>query len=57
LEPEDVAERVDAGTQLVAFSGVQTATTARARALIAAAIVFVDGSQMVAAGASAGECC
>lgn len=26
MEPEDVAERVDAGTQLVAFSGVQTAT-------------------------------
>jgi cysteine desulfurase / selenocysteine lyase len=26
LEPEDVGERVDAGTRLVAFSGVQSAT-------------------------------
>ena len=56
LEPEDVAGRVDAGTQLVAFSGVQTATGHRsdiagisglARAV--GAIVFVDGSQLVGA--------
>ena len=56
LEPEDVAGRVDAGTQLVAFSGVQTATGHRsdiagisglARAV--GAIVFLDGSQLVGA--------
>ena len=64
MEPEDVAERVDAGTQLVAFSGVQTATGHRSDiaaisrlARDVGAIVFVDGSQMVAVGASAGECC
>jgi cysteine desulfurase / selenocysteine lyase len=56
MEPEDVAERVDAQTQLVAFSGVQSATGHRsdiaaisglARAV--GAIVFVDGSQLVGA--------
>jgi cysteine desulfurase / selenocysteine lyase len=56
LEPDDVAERGDAGTQLVAFSGVQTATGHRsdiaaisglARAV--GAIVFVDGAQLVGA--------
>jgi cysteine desulfurase/selenocysteine lyase len=56
LEAEAVAERLDAGTQLVAFSGVQTATGHRsdiaaisglARAV--GAIVFVDGSQLVGA--------
>ncbi|MGZ4434933.1 MAG: aminotransferase class V-fold PLP-dependent enzyme [Trebonia sp.] len=56
LEPEDVAERVDADTQLVAFSGVQSATGHRSdiatiSGLVreAGAIVFVDGSQMVGA--------
>ena len=56
LEPEDVGERVDAGTQLVAFSGVQSATGHRSdiaaisgMARNAGAIVFVDGSQMVGA--------
>jgi selenocysteine lyase/cysteine desulfurase len=56
LEPEDVGERVDAGTQLVAFSGVQSATGHRSdiaaisgMARKAGAIVFVDGSQMVGA--------
>ena len=56
LEPDDVAQRVDGGTRLVAFSGVQTATGHRsdiaaisglARAV--GAIVFVDGSQLVGA--------
>jgi cysteine desulfurase / selenocysteine lyase len=56
LEPEDVGQRIDVGTKLVAFSGVQTATGHRsdvaaisglARAV--GAIVFVDGSQMVGA--------
>lgn len=56
LEPEGVAERIDEGTQLVAFSGVQTATGHRsdiaaisgfARAV--GAIVFVDGAQLVGA--------
>ncbi|MFW2381437.1 MAG: aminotransferase class V-fold PLP-dependent enzyme [Acidimicrobiales bacterium] len=56
LEPDDVARYVDKATQLVAFSGVQTATGHRSD--IAAisgiarevdAIVFVDGAQMVGA--------
>lgn len=56
LEPADIAQHVDRGTQLVAFSGVQTASGHRsdiaaiseiARAVDA--IVFVDGSQMVGA--------
>jgi selenocysteine lyase/cysteine desulfurase len=56
LEPDDVARRVDHGTVLVAFSGVQTATGHRSDiAAISAiarrvgAIVFVDGSQLVGA--------
>lgn len=56
LEPDDVALRVDQGTVLVAFSGVQTATGLRsdigaisAIARSAGAIVFVDGSQLVGA--------
>ena len=56
LEPEDVAKRVDAGTRLVAFSGVQSATGHRSdiaaisgMAREVGAIVFVDGSQMVGA--------
>ncbi len=56
LEPDDVGERVDAGTQLVAFSGVQSATGHRSDiaaisglAREAGAIVFVDGSQMAGA--------
>jgi selenocysteine lyase/cysteine desulfurase len=56
LEPEVVGEHVDAGTRLVAFSGVQSATGHRSD--IAAisglahnvgAVVFVDGTQMVGA--------
>jgi selenocysteine lyase/cysteine desulfurase len=56
LEPDDIARRVDAGTRLVAFSGVQSATGHRsdiaaisALARTAGAIVFVDGSQMIGA--------
>jgi selenocysteine lyase/cysteine desulfurase len=56
LEPEDVSERVDAGTRIVAFSGVQSATGHRSDiaaisglARDVGAIVFVDGSQMVGA--------
>ena len=56
LEPEDVAQRVDGGTRLVAFSGVQSATGHRsdiaaisALAREVGAIVFVDGSQLVGA--------
>jgi cysteine desulfurase / selenocysteine lyase len=56
LEPDDVARCVDAGTVLVAFSGVQTATGHRsdiaaigALARAVGAIVFVDGSQLVGA--------
>ena len=56
LEPDDVALRVDQGTVLVAFSGVQTATGHRsdvgaisAIARTVGAIVFVDGSQLVGA--------
>ena len=56
LEPDDIARHVDGGTQLVAFSGVQTASGHRsdvraiselARAV--GALVFIDGSQMVGA--------
>ncbi|MGB3736824.1 MAG: aminotransferase class V-fold PLP-dependent enzyme, partial [Ilumatobacter sp.] len=56
LEPGDIAHHVDGGTQLVAFSGVQTASGHRsdiaaiagvARAV--GALVFVDGSQMIGA--------
>jgi cysteine desulfurase / selenocysteine lyase len=62
LEPDDIARHVDGGTQLVAFSGVQTATGHRsdiraissiARAV--GAIVFVDGSQLVGASAVADD--
>jgi cysteine desulfurase / selenocysteine lyase len=56
VEPDDVARLVDAGTVLVAFSGVQTATGHRsdiaaiaALAHEAGAVVFVDGSQLVGA--------
>ena len=56
LEPDDVAEHVDARTQLVAFSAVQTATGHRSDvAAIASlarevgALVFVDGSQAIGA--------
>ncbi len=56
LGADDVAERVDGGTQLVAFSGVQTATGHRSDipaistlAREVGAIVFVDGSQLVGA--------
>lgn len=56
LEPDDIARRVDAGTRLVAFSGVQSATGHRsdiaaisALARAAGAIVFVDGSQIIGA--------
>jgi len=56
MEPEEIAPLVDAGTVLVAFSAVQTATGHRAdTAAISAlahevgAIVFVDGSQLVGA--------
>lgn len=56
LEPDDVAQHVDSGTQLVAFSGVQTATGHRSDiaaisgiAREVGAIVFVDGAQMVGA--------
>lgn len=56
LEPEELAERVDGGTRLVAFSGVQTATGHRSDiasisgiARRVGAIVFVDGAQMVGA--------
>jgi selenocysteine lyase/cysteine desulfurase len=55
-QPEDVAARVDAGTVLVACSGVQTATGHRSdiRAISAiahgvGAVVFVDGAQLVGA--------
>jgi selenocysteine lyase/cysteine desulfurase len=56
LEAGDVAPRVDRGTQLVAFSGVQTASGHRSdiaaiseAARSVGALVFVDGSQMVGA--------
>lgn len=56
LEPDDIAECVDSGTQLVAFSGVQTASGHRSDiaaisgiARAAGALVFVDGAQLVGA--------
>lgn len=56
LEPDDIEKRVDGGTQLIAFSGVQTATGHRSDigsiSVIArevGATVFVDGAQMVGA--------
>ncbi|MGA9276870.1 aminotransferase class V-fold PLP-dependent enzyme [Ilumatobacter sp.] len=56
LEPEDIARHVDRATQLVAFSGVQTASGHRSdiaaiadTAHAVGALVFVDGSQMVGA--------
>ena len=56
LDPEDVGRRIDGGTRLVAFSGVQSATGHRsdiaaisAQARDVGAIVFVDASQMVGA--------
>ncbi len=56
LEPEDIARHVDRGTQLVAFSAVQTASGHRSDipaisqlARSVGAIVFVDGSQMIGA--------
>jgi selenocysteine lyase/cysteine desulfurase len=62
LEPDDIARRVDGGTRLVAFSGVQSATGHRSDiaaisgvARAAGAIVFVDGSQLVGAIPVAGD--
>jgi len=56
VEPDDIATRVDDGTQLVAFSAVQTASGHRSDiatiatfAQAVGAISFVDGSQMVGA--------
>jgi cysteine desulfurase / selenocysteine lyase len=56
LEPDDIAQHVDGGTRLVAFSGVQSATGHRSDiaaisglARVAGAIVFVDGSQLIGA--------
>lgn len=56
LEPDDVADHVDRKTQLVAFSGIQSATGHRsdipaisAIAHTVGALVFVDGAQMVGA--------
>jgi cysteine desulfurase/selenocysteine lyase len=56
LEPEALARHVDAGTRLVAFSGVQSATGHRsdiaaisALAREVGAMVFVDASQMLGA--------
>jgi cysteine desulfurase/selenocysteine lyase len=56
LEPEDIAPRLDGGTVVVAFSGVQAATGHRSdlRAIgtiarAAGALSFVDGSQLVGA--------
>ena len=56
LEPEEVAKHVDAGTRLVAFSAVQSATGHRsdiagisALAREVGALVFVDASQMLGA--------
>lgn len=56
LEPDDVARHVDRGTQLVAFSGVQTASGHRSDipaiselARSVGALVFVDGAQMIGA--------
>src|SRR5256885_14968234 len=62
LEPDDIARRVDGGTRLVAFGGVQSATGHRSDvaaisglARATGAIVFVDGSQMVGAVPVAGD--
>jgi len=62
LEPDDIAVRVDGGTVLVAFSGVQSATGHRsdiqaisAIARDVGALVFVDGSQLVGALALASD--
>jgi selenocysteine lyase/cysteine desulfurase len=56
LEPEKVAEHLDAGTRLIAFSGVQSASGHRsdiaaisALAREVGALVFVDASQMLGA--------
>jgi selenocysteine lyase/cysteine desulfurase len=56
LEPDDIARHIDRGTQLVAFSGVQTASGHRSDipaiaglARSVGALVFVDGSQMIGA--------
>jgi len=56
LEPDDVGRHIDAGTQLVAFSAVQSATGHRsdiasigALAREVGALVFVDGTQIVGA--------
>jgi len=56
LEPEDLSERMDTGTRLVAFSGVQSSTGHRSDiaaisslARNVGAVVFVDGTQMVGA--------
>jgi cysteine desulfurase / selenocysteine lyase len=56
LEPDDVAKRVDGGTQLLAFSAVQTATGHRSDVAALAglaravgAVVFLDASQLVGA--------
>jgi selenocysteine lyase/cysteine desulfurase len=56
MQADDVAQHVDGGTALVAFSGVQTATGHRSdieaisvTARRVGALVFVDGSQLVGA--------
>src|SRR3954454_25264777 len=56
MNPDDVAERVDGRTRLVAFSAVQASTGHRsdiaaisAAARAVGAVVFVDGSQLVGA--------
>jgi selenocysteine lyase/cysteine desulfurase len=56
LEPDDIEHHVDGGTQLVAFSGVQTASGHRSDiaaigglAHAVGALVFVDGAQMIGA--------
>ncbi len=62
LEPQDVAERIDARTRVVAFSAVQAATGHRsdipaisALAHAVDALVFVDASQLVGALPIAGD--
>ncbi len=56
LEPDDIAERSDSGTRLIAFSAVQSASGHRSDILGIAdiasrvgAMTFVDGSQMAGA--------
>lgn len=56
MEPEDIEERTDGGTKLIAFSAVQTASGHRSDisaiadiARHAGAMTFVDGSQMAGA--------